>query len=424
MHQGCHKGCVFLSKEKCNAKIEHNESLMKESCFSATKFVAESRILFNPRNLVPMGTAGHMTGPAFTLNGNVCIIVNRDFVFALKCSLWPDQAREWITRQRSSNWPSEKQIKNIESSGCFIVPVASHRNSRLRDYEWSLSFSRSELQLVETIHENVKLVYALLKVLIKRDMKKRNLTVFVSYHLKTCLLWFIERFGLKEIKQWRSEKIMHNLLEFLIAFYIDSSMPNFFVRDNNMIDHRGQTEIKQCLSALDNLKGRLLPAIMNYIDICHKLPVEFDETFADYFNSNNKKKIYQLIKYNFMLMKLHYELRVVADLSYTHINDKLLQKAKHLHKTDNNMDICNVSEMDETTDDHSIDVILELLSEYLGCDELSMTEKSGVVLGVFNLVLLGIPNLLLKKRKEEREGDLDEYVKKCSVFVNVLHWAS
>ena len=64
---------------------------------------------------------------------------------------------------------------------------------------------------------------------------------------------------------------------------------------------------------------------MNYIDICHKLPVEFDKTFADYFNNNNEKKIYQFIKYNFMLMKLHYELRVI-DLSYTHINDKLLQK--------------------------------------------------------------------------------------------------
>ena len=424
MHQGCHKGYVFLSKEKCNDKIEHNESLMKENCFSANKFVAESRILFNPRNLVPMGSVGQMTGPAFYLNGNVCIIVNRDFVFALKCNLWPDQAREWITRKRSSNWPSEKQIKNIESSGCFIVPVASHRNSRLRDYEWRLSFSRGELELVETIPENVKLVYALLKALIKRDMKKRYLTVFASYHLKTCLLWFIERFGLKEIKQWRSEKIMHDLLEFLIAFYIDSSVPNFFVRDNNMIDHRSETEIKQCVSALYNLKRHLLLAIMNYIDICHKLPIEFDETFAGYFNSNNRKKICQLMKYNFMLMKLHYELRAVADLSCTHINDKLLQKAKHLHRTDNNIDISNVSEMGETTDDHSIDDILELLSEYLECDELSITEKSGVALGVFNLVLLGTPNLLLKKRKEKKKGDLDEYVKKCSVFVNVLHWAS
>lgn len=65
MHQGCHKGYVFLSKEKCNDKIEHNESLMKENCFSANKFVAESRILFNPRNLVPMGSVGQMTGPAF-----------------------------------------------------------------------------------------------------------------------------------------------------------------------------------------------------------------------------------------------------------------------------------------------------------------------------------------------------------------------
>ena len=64
--------------------------------------------------------------------------------------------------------------------------------------------------------------------------------------------------------------------------------------------------------------------------------------------------------------------------------------------------------MGEATDDHSIDVILELLSEYLECDKLSITEKSGVTLGVFNLVLLDTPNLLLKKRNEIKEGDLDD----------------
>ena len=76
--------------------------------------------------------------------------------------------------------------------------------------------------------------------------------------------------------------------------------------------------------------------------------------------------------------------------------------------------------MGETTDDHSIDDILKLLSEYLECDELSITEKSGVALGVFNLVLLGTPNLLLKIRKEKKKETLMN-MSKCVRYLSMCY---
>ena len=99
-------------------------------------------------------------------------------------------------------------MKEIETLGCLIVPVASHQNMLLRDYEWRLSFSGAELKLIETFTENIKLGYAILKTLIKYAMKQKRLTLFASYHLKTSLFWFTEKLGLEKLKHWNIEKFM------------------------------------------------------------------------------------------------------------------------------------------------------------------------------------------------------------------------
>ena len=64
------------------------------------------------------------------------------------------------------------------------------------------------------------------------------------------LFWLVERFGSGKMQQWTAENIMHELVTSLINFYSSNCLPNYFVRENNMIDHRDQTEIKQCVSAL------------------------------------------------------------------------------------------------------------------------------------------------------------------------------
>ena len=299
MHDGCHKGYVFLSKEKSIVDMKDIEHLMEESCLSSARFVSESLDLVNIDYGVLMGLVGHRTGPSFTncSNGR-SYIMDRDFVFALKCKSWPLQTKEWLTRHRQSNCPSEKQIKSIESSGCFVVLVASHRNTMLQDYEWRLSFSAAELNLIKNLPENVKLGYAVVKAIIKYDLKRLQLTGFASYHLKTCLLWFAEKFGLEKIQKWAVEKIMQTLLQSFIKFYSESCLPNYFVPGNNMIDHRDQIEIKQCVSALRDITGNLLQVLIDYIDTHHKLLVEFDKTLTEYFNFDKKKKISQLIKFS------------------------------------------------------------------------------------------------------------------------------
>ena len=139
-----------------------------------------------------------------------------------------------------------------------MVPVASHHSKSLSDYEWKLSFSKAELALIKDFPENLKFGYALLKTLIKYKTKKCELTVFASSHLKTCLLWFVERFGLKKFQQWSVENIMEKELKFFIKFYSENCLPNYFVRNNDMLNHKNKSEIQQCVSVLITMEKNTL----------------------------------------------------------------------------------------------------------------------------------------------------------------------
>ena len=422
MHNGCHQGYVFLSTEKSIADIGH---LMEEKCLSSETFVFDNLKRVNINRGIFLNKVGHRTGPLFTKHSvDGPFSLAKDIVFALECKSWPYQAREWLTRHRDNKWPSEKQIKSIESSGCFVVPVASHHNTRLQDYEWRLSFTAAELKLTHNLPENIKFGYAVVKAIIKYNLKRLQLTGFTSYHLKTCLLWLVERIGLEKMRQWTAENIMHKLLKCLINFYSDSCLPNYFVRENNMIDHRDQAEIKQCVSALRDIKANLLRVMINYIDTHHKLLVEFDKTLKEYFNFDNNEMICQLIKYNFLLICLYQRLRAVADPSYIHINKQFLQKAHSIHNSNIKIHTNRVPLLSKPNEELSVYDILEVLSAYLETDSLLVTEKSGIALGVFNLVLVSCPDLAERDREKRISIDFDEYAARCSIFIDVLRWAS
>ena len=188
-----------------------------------------------------------------------------------------------------------------------------------------------------------------------------------------------------------------------------------------MLDHKKQSEIQQGASVLMTMEKNTLRLILYYIDTYFKLPVEFNETFIEYFNSNNIKRISRLIKYNFLVIQLFHELKTVVYPPYTHTNKQLVQKAKQLHKTENEIEIKFAHDSSQTNDNVSVNQILELLNNYLEVDDITVTEKSSVLLGVFNMILVSYPDFS-QQTKERSKEDLDQYISKCSVFLNVLQW--
>ena len=47
-----------------------------------------------------------------------------DLVGCVRCFSWPPVAMDWITRERIHAWPTAKQIHEVVTTGCDVVPVA------------------------------------------------------------------------------------------------------------------------------------------------------------------------------------------------------------------------------------------------------------------------------------------------------------
>ena len=140
-----------------------------------------------------------------------------DHVPSIHCPFWPSGADEWIQRPRHYGWPTSRDIANITSFGCHLVPVG-HPLSPRKKMEWRISFSMAERTLVWAFnHEQIQ-CYAILKIILK-EFVKVNCTpqnyVLCSYFIKTFLFWKFEN---TKTSFWRAENFRDNIIFLLIEF--------------------------------------------------------------------------------------------------------------------------------------------------------------------------------------------------------------
>ena len=431
IYDASHAGYVHLANKKLSPPID--QASVREHCLQNSKFIEESQHSIPLSHVALMATdEGTIAGPSLSLpyTGGT-FRVNRDFVYGLRCPFWPSQAEEWLHRDRAL-WPSSEVISTISTQGCHLVPVGSH-NSDVSEYEWRFSFSVAELMLARFLSDKQKLAYSVLKTLIKSEMKERGIDVFASYHLKTCLFWFLEKKG---IESWGEHSLGENifeLLDFFIAFYSKGSLPNFFIPRNNMIDHRSPEDVLNACHALREIRDTITQSLCRYIETNQSLPVLFDTSLAQLLKENSAK-FAQNCKYNFIVMALAYILK--NDKSRTSSNKfceeagSLLNKARLLHQAAQSEDtlinlhslLAEVSESSHAKATLTANLLLSLLEEYLALDDLKVTESSAVALAVFNVFLTLHPTHL-DPGFEKNSLELQTYL--CNpAFKETLFWAA
>ena len=121
-----------------------------------------------------------------------------DYVLSVHCQFWPNDASEWIRRQRHYGWPTSHDISTIVDFGCHLVPVG-HPNSVTKTLEWRISFSVAERTLVWSFNHIQMQCYAVMKIILKEFIKKRCSTqnqILCSYFIKTFLFWKCEETNL------------------------------------------------------------------------------------------------------------------------------------------------------------------------------------------------------------------------------------
>jgi len=285
--------------------------------------------------------------------------------------------------------------------------------------------------LVQSLSEKQKLVYSVLKALIKSEMKLRGIELFASYHLKTCLFWFLEKKGIKSWGEQSLDKNILELLDFFIAFYGRGSLPNYFISQNNMLDHHSSENVLAACHALREIRDTVTHSLCRYIETNQSLPVLFDTSLTQQMKENSEK-FFQNCKYNFLVMALAYVLKKDKNRN---LSNKLcveacslVNKAHVLHQaaseeSHNNLHsaLVRASEGSHNAQNLTANTLLSVLEEYLATDQLKVTESSAVALAVFN-VFLALHPTHLDPGFETYPSGLQGYL--CNpAFKDTLFWA-
>ena len=169
---------------------------------------------------------------------DICMIT-KDSVYAISCPVWPQDAREWITRKRKNGWPSEETITAIVKSGCHLVSKPHARNPN-DDTQWRYSFSHAETILIHNYWTDVqKYIYHLLKI-IKREVVKKcggeDKTFLSNYYLKALMLWACEE---KPAEFLEERNIVASVRELILDFIEklrERNVRHYFMPKNNIMD--------------------------------------------------------------------------------------------------------------------------------------------------------------------------------------------
>lgn len=208
-----------LVKTKLNEKLTFQE--FSQSCREVQR---SQNILF----VVDQGGPA-VNVSAFVREGGGAMF---DMALCLSFPYWPAVANDWITRHRSSGWPSPELVSLIVKEGCALVPVSPLRS--LTGLEWRISFSSCERKLAQSLSSCQKGCFLIVKGIWRHFLKHPSKKGVQSYHLKTAMFWVCEEVSPAD---WRKDKIgvgALRILQKLYSFLVNMCCPHYLIPENNL----------------------------------------------------------------------------------------------------------------------------------------------------------------------------------------------
>ena len=166
------------------------------------------------------------------------------------CSFWPSCAKPWLTR--SANWPWGDLKAKIKAKGCMVI-YRSHPLSNFPEKEWQYLFCDAEKMLFRHgLSTHQKYVYKVFKIAV--DYQTKHLEVKLhTVHIKALFFYACE-----EIKEAMFEESSGGCFLHLVGSLLEClrkrNIPNYFVEDNNMIDHFDRGAIQKLADAIEALR--------------------------------------------------------------------------------------------------------------------------------------------------------------------------
>ena len=185
-----------------------------------------------------------------------------DYAHALECAEWPCDAKEWITRERSTDWPSVEFRTHLSQLPCHTIPVGD-ATSKHQDIEWRFAFVCPERELFWNFNDGQMQTYLLLKMLKKVHIETRCPDTLNSFLIKTALYWISEDHG---IHFFQPENLIENVRACIgmIAQCIEANFfPHYFLRTRNIL--HGKLESQQDKETLILLLNEILQNTKYYV---------------------------------------------------------------------------------------------------------------------------------------------------------------
>ena len=207
-------------------------------------------------------------GPAQTVS-------NTDHVPALICSAPFPWIAKYLSRQRSSQWPSHDALDDISILPGLLVPTGKKGHVEC-NLQWRQSCSLMEIRLAQDMPNLVKAAFRAFKATIKYFKKQHkckvlaiDASVVCSFHLKNVLLWLLE-----EADTWQQNHSFRWLIQLLM--HLDNHLktrhlPHYFNPECNLLDTVDEDDLKLtrfCVSYVlnDPVKAILEACGMGYSD--------------------------------------------------------------------------------------------------------------------------------------------------------------
>ncbi|XP_053372890.1 uncharacterized protein LOC123561569 [Mercenaria mercenaria] len=188
---------------------------------------------------------------------------------ALRCLVWPECAKSWISRVRREGWPSKDCISSIESEGCLLLPNA-HKESRSPSLEWQFSFTLCERKLFrDALSLYQKYCYIVFYALCTHTM--HHLKSISSSHFKSVFFYACERIPAEYWESCPGACVFYMLNE-LLRYVRAKDLPNYFVHDNNMIDHLMEKDLKEIEEHVILLRSQLVLFLRQINETLFMLP--------------------------------------------------------------------------------------------------------------------------------------------------------
>ncbi|KAL3882945.1 hypothetical protein ACJMK2_029247 [Sinanodonta woodiana] len=240
-----------------------------------------------------------------------------DLVIGKRLHSWPDQASQWLSRNRLHDWPSHQTIDLIQGTGALLVPVG-HKLSQDQNLEWRISFSFGEKMLVWLFNTTQYRCFILLKMINKCFIKPAvGDNVLSSYHCKTCIFYLIEN---TPTVMWQPDNLLlcvEMCLRLLYNWTESTICPNYFIPEENMFQCKVYGHVRgELLGVLSNLlrqEGRYLVGIscdnigQELVGICQIPLMEFESQSND---------VTQILATSVAVLFMDLEQALMFDLKY------------------------------------------------------------------------------------------------------------